>query len=311
MDKNIVFAGTPDFAAVHLQALIDANLKPQVVYTQPDRPCGRGHKLTPSPVKALALAHGIEVRTPLNFKEEADKQAFIDLKPSLFIVVAYGIILPDDIINAPTFGSINVHGSLLPKYRGAAPIQRALLDGESETGVSIMKIAHALDAGDVYTKARLKIEDDDTSGSLFEKLATLGAKTLVESVPLICEGKLRSSSQNEAEATYAKKLSKDEAPLNFKDTASALCLKIRGLNPWPIATLSHNGTTYKVFAAKRYDKSGNCGEILECNRDGIIIACLDGSICIEQIQAPGHKRVNAADLARSRPDLFSVGSICD
>ncbi len=311
MNKNIIFAGTPDFAAIHLQALIDADLKPQVVYTQPDRPCGRGHKLTPSPVKTLAQKYGIEVRTPLNFKAENDLQDFIDLKSDLFIVVAYGIILPEAVINAPTYGSINVHGSLLPKYRGAAPIQRALLDGDKQTGVSIMKIAKALDAGDVYVKATLDITDEDTSGSLFEKLASLGAKTLVETVPEIINGNLQAEAQDESLVTYAKKLSKEEASLDFNLTAYELCLKIRGLNPWPIATLKHNLITYKVFEAKPYPKCGNCGEILECNRDGIIIGCKNGSLCITQIQEPGHKRVNAADLARSRPDLFAIGSVCD
>ena len=311
MDKNIIFAGTPDFAAIHLQALIDANLKPKVVYTQPDRPCGRGHKLTPSPVKTLAQKYGIEVRTPLNFKDDADIQNFIALKSDLFIVVAYGIILPEAIINAPAYGCINVHGSLLPKYRGAAPIQRALLNGDRQTGVTIMKIAKALDAGDIYVKATLDITDNDTSLSLFEKLAALGAQTLVESVPKILNGCLKTEAQDESLATYAQKLSKEESALDFTLTADKLCLKIRGLNPWPIATLKHNNVTYKVFDAKPYVKYGNCGEILECNRDGIIIGCQNGSLCITQIQEPGHKRVNAADLARSRPDLFAIGSICD
>ena len=311
MNKRLVFAGTPDFAAVHLQSLIDADMKPIMVYTQPDRPSGRGHKLTPSPVKALAQKYGIEVRTPLNFKDEKDCKEFAELNADLFIVVAYGIILPESIINAPKCGSINVHGSLLPKYRGAAPIQRSLLDGDKETGVSIMKIAKALDAGDVYVKASLEISDEDTSGSLFEKLASLGAATLVKAIPQIIEGKLSAQKQDESLVTYAKKITKEEARINFNEEAYNICLKVRGYYPWPVATLSHNGTVYKIFKARLYDKKGPCGEILENNRDGIIIGCANGSICIEQIQAPGYKRVNAADLARSRPDLFAVGTICD
>ena len=181
--KRIIFAGTPDFAAVHLKALLDAGIRPCAVYTQPDRPAGRGHKLCPSEVKKLALEAGLEVYTPLNFKNEEDISLFESHKADLCIVVAYGIILPSRILEAPRLGCINVHGSILPKYRGAAPIQRALLDGEEETGVSIMKISLKLDAGDVLTTAKLRINEDDTSGSLFDRLSVLGAQTLLKILP--------------------------------------------------------------------------------------------------------------------------------
>ncbi|MBU3826450.1 MAG: methionyl-tRNA formyltransferase, partial [Candidatus Anaerobiospirillum merdipullorum] len=167
--SRIIFAGTPDFAAVHLQALLDNGIKPVAVYTQPDRPAGRGHKLTPSPVKSLALEHGLEVRTPLNFKDEAAVADFVALKADVAIVVAYGLLLPKAVFAAPRCGSINVHGSLLPRWRGAAPIQRALLAGDKETGVTIMQIAAGLDSGDMLAKAVLPIADDDTAGSLFDK----------------------------------------------------------------------------------------------------------------------------------------------
>ena len=183
MDKRIIFAGTPDFAAVHLQELLKAGIRPVAVYTQPDRPAGRGHKLCPSDVKKVALEAGIEVYTPVNFKNEEDIQQFEALNADLCIVVAYGIILPQRILDAPKLGCINVHGSILPKYRGAAPIQRALLDGEEETGVSIMKIGLKLDAGDVFKIATTKITDEDTSGTLFDRLAALGASTLIDILP--------------------------------------------------------------------------------------------------------------------------------
>ena len=194
--KRIIFAGTPDFAAVHLKALLDAGIRPLAVYTQPDRPAGRGHKLCPSDVKKLALEAGLEVYTPVNFKNEEDIKAFEELNADLCIVVAYGIILPQRIIDAAKFGFINVHGSILPKYRGAAPIQRALLDGESQTGVSIMKVALKLDAGDVYSVATTPIESTDTSGTLFDRLALLGADTLLKTIPSIFDGSAGRSSNS-------------------------------------------------------------------------------------------------------------------
>ena len=188
--SKIIFAGTPDFAVVHLKALIDAGIIPCAVYTQPDRPAGRGHKLTPSPVKELALLHNIEVLTPENFKNKEDVDKFLSFNADLAIVVAYGVILPDSIVHGPKLGCINVHGSLLPAYRGAAPIQRALLDGNDRTGVTIMKIVKELDAGDMLIKAEIPISADDTSGSLFDKLASLGAKTLVDNLPDILAEKI-------------------------------------------------------------------------------------------------------------------------
>lgn len=236
MDKRIIFAGTPEFAAVHLKALLDAGIKPVAVYTQPDRPAGRGHKLTPSPVKALALEAGIEVFTPENFKDKEEIKKFEDLKADLCIVVAYGIILPQRVIDAPKCGCINVHGSILPKYRGAAPIQRALLDGEEETGVSIMKLTLKLDAGDVYSVATLKIEKNDTSATLFAKLADLGAMTLLIALPKIFDGSLKAVPQDEDAVTYAMKISKEESHINFNQSAEVVDRTIRGLNPWPVAT---------------------------------------------------------------------------
>ena len=307
--NKIIFAGTPDFAAVHLKALIDAGIIPCAVYTQPDRPAGRGHKLTPSPVKELALLHNIEVLTPENFKNKEDVDKFLSFNADLAIVVAYGVILPDSIVHGPKLGCINVHGSLLPAYRGAAPIQRALLDGNDRTGVTIMKIVKELDAGDMLIKAEIPISADDTSGSLFDKLASLGAKTLVDNLPDILAEKITAKKQDPSLATYAKKITKEEARLNFNDSAENCNLKIRGLNPWPIANASIDNIVFKIFKAKVLnDNHGKePGTIISVDKKGISVACAEGAVCLEIIQAPGKGRVNAADFARSRSDIFSVG----
>lgn len=309
MDKRIIFAGTPEFAAVHLKALLDAGIKPVAVYTQPDRPAGRGHKLTPSPVKALALEAGIEVFTPENFKDEEEIKKFEDLKADLCIVVAYGIILPQRVIDAPKCGCINVHGSILPKYRGAAPIQRALLDGEEETGVSIMKLTLKLDAGDVYSVATLKIEKNDTSATLFAKLADLGAMTLLIAMPKIFDGSLKAVPQDEDAVTYAMKISKEESHINFNKSAEVVDRTIRGLNPWPVATTELNGIKYKVFmSCVEYGTTElEPGRIVNVDKDGINVACAQGIVKLITIQAPGKGPVKAADLARSRKDEFCVG----
>lgn len=307
--SKIIFAGTPDFAVVHLKALIDAGIIPCAVYTQPDRPAGRGHKLTPSPVKELALLHNIEVLTPENFKNKEDVDKFLSFNADLAIVVAYGVILPDSIVHGPKLGCINVHGSLLPAYRGAAPIQRALLDGNDRTGVTIMKIVKELDAGDMLIKAEIPISADDTSGSLFDKLASLGAKTLVDNLPDILAEKITAKKQDPSLATYAKKITKEEARLNFNDSAENCNLKIRGLNPWPIANAAIDNIVFKIFKAKVLnDNQGKePGTIISVDKKGISVACAEGAVCLEIIQAPGKGRVNAADFARSRSDIFSVG----
>lgn len=310
MDKRIIFAGTPDFAAVHLQELLKAGIRPVAVYTQPDRPAGRGHKLCPSDVKKVALEAGIEVYTPVNFKSEEDIQQFEALNADLCIVVAYGIILPQRILDAPKLGCINVHGSILPKYRGAAPIQRALLDGEEETGVSIMKIGLKLDAGDVFKIATTKITDEDTSGTLFDRLAALGASTLIDILPSILDGTATTTPQDESKVTYAAKISKEEASVNFNQDAKAVSRLIRGLNPWPVATSTLNDVKYKLFdtAVVNEDSSLEPGSIVSVDKEGINVACAHGQIKLITIQAPGKGPVKAADIARSKKDVFSVGN---
>lgn len=308
--SRIIFAGTPDFAAVHLQALLNAGIRPVAVYSQPDRPAGRGHKLQPSAVKKLALEHGLEVRTPLNFKNEADIAAFRELEADLAVVVAYGLLLPEAVFAAPRLGSINVHASLLPRWRGAAPIQRALLAGDAETGVTIMQVGAGLDTGDMFCTRTLPIAADDTAESLFNKLAALGAQTLVKVLPDILSGQITPNAQDETRAVYARKLSKAESPLDFSRPAEELALQVRGLYPWPAASFAHQGVVYKVFAAEALPQScGAPGTIGPADKRGLIISCGRGSLLISQLQAPGKKACDAAAFVRSHQEQFKAGVI--
>lgn len=326
MSQRIIFAGTPDFAAVHLQALLDAGFNIVAVYTQPDRPAGRGHKLTPSPVKQLAEKHQIEVRTPVNFKDPSDVQAFADLQADLAIVVAYGLLLPQAVLDAPRLGCINIHASLLPQWRGAAPIQRALLSGNTTTGVTIMQIVKQLDAGDILCQKTLEILPEDTSGTLFERLATTGAECLVENLPKILEQQLTPVPQDPALATYAAKLTKEESPINFEEDAKTIELKVRGLNPWPCATAKLEDTLFKVFAGKSLSIKQAAQTlvlpeqaiediapktILGVTNDGILIKCGSSVFALSRLQAPGKGQVNSADFARSRKDVFARGKCFD
>lgn len=319
---RIIFAGTPDFAAQHLKALLDTPYEIVAVYTQPDRPAGRGHKLTPSPVKSLALMHGLKVYTPLNFKDPAEIEQFAAHKADLAIIVAYGLILPNAILEAPRLGCINIHASLLPQWRGAAPIQRALLSGQTTTGITIMQLVLELDAGDILRKKELHILPEDTSASLFERLAICGADTLVKFLPDLFAGKIKPVAQDPQAVTYAVKLSKSESPLDFNKSAAQLALQVRGLNPWPIATTCLHGVTYKVFQAsalnheeieqlhlpQSLNQPEDIGTIAAISAQGIVVTCGSGYLCLRTIQAPSKGRVNAATLAQSQADIFTVGA---
>lgn len=309
MSKRIVFAGTPEFAATHLQALIDHGYDVVGVYTQQDKKAGRGHKMMPTPVKELALAHGIKVYTPTTFKDDQTIDEFKALNADLMIVVAYGMLLPQVVLDIPTLGCINIHGSLLPKLRGAAPIQRALFNGDDQTGITIMQMALKLDAGDMLFKASLNITDDDTSDTLFKRLAILGSELLIEKLPFILAGNVQREKQDESLVTYAKKIEKSEALIDFNQDVFFLDRQVRALNPWPIAIFNFKGVSYKVFKAKGVALKHQYpnGQIVAINKDCIDVACQNGVLKIFTIQAPGKSQVNAGQYASNKKDLFGVG----
>lgn len=306
---NIVFAGTPDFAAKHLQALLDSQHNVIAVYTQPDRPAGRGKKLTPSPVKVLANEHELPVYQPASLKSEDAQQELAALNADLMVVVAYGLLLPKVVLDTPKHGCINVHGSILPRWRGAAPIQRAIWAGDVETGVTIMQMDVGLDTGDMLQISRLPIEPTDTSAILYEKLAELGPKALVE----VCDTltTLTPEKQDDAQANYASKLSKDEAKIDWQLPAQQLERNIRAFNPWPVAWFDVADTNIKVWQASVVDSpnpSADPGTIVRADKQGIVINTGQQALCIHQLQLPGKKNLPAADVINARSQWFSVGN---
>ena len=310
---KIIFAGTPDFAASHLQALIDAGLDVCAVYTQPDRPRGRGHKLLPSPVKEIALEHNIPVMQPESLKKDPEAvRKFLDLKADLLVVVAYGLILPDDVIGGTKLGAINVHGSLLPRWRGAAPIQRSLWAGDKETGVTIMKIVSELDAGDALSHAKVAITATDTSESLYTKLAEIGPKALVEAINNIETLLSNAVAQDPALVTYATKLSKEEARLDWTQTAEITERHIRAYIPWPVAYFPFEGENVKVFGATCQPGHAGAqpGKILDVNPNGVLVATgNDTALLLTRMQFPGKKPLAFKDIYNARKDLFKVNSV--
>lgn len=307
---RIIFAGTPDFAAKHLQALIDSEHDVIAVFTQPDRPAGRGNKILPSPVKQLAIEHAIDVYQPSTLKKTENQQAIIDLNADIMIVVAYGLILPQAVLDMPKLGCLNVHGSLLPRWRGAAPIQRACWAGDLETGVTIMQMDAGLDTGDMLFKASCTIEGNDTSATLYDKLAQLGPNALLETLSLIISGDVIAQKQDETLVTYAEKLSKQEAKLNWQLPAKQLERCIRAFNPWPVSYLEINGEPVKVWQSTVIDQQSNKqpGTILHADKNGIQVATLDGIINLIQLQPAGKKPMSAQDILNSRKAWFEVGN---
>ncbi|MGL5359196.1 MAG: methionyl-tRNA formyltransferase [Shewanella sp.] len=304
---NIIFAGTPEFAARHLQALIDSPHNVIGVYTQPDRPAGRGKKLTASPVKSLALAHNIPVYQPSSLRKESAQQELAALNADIMVVVAYGLILPKVVLDTPRLGCINVHGSILPRWRGAAPIQRALWAGDSETGVTIMQMDVGLDTGDMLLKTSLTIEEDDTSASLYEKLAEQGPEALLQALEGLAEGTLSAEKQDEALANYAEKLSKEEAKLDWNKSAKQLWQEVRAFNPWPMSYFEHQGQTIKVWQAKLSEASSSAapGTIISASKKGIEVATGNGVITLLCMQLPGKKPLSVADILNARGDWFT------
>ncbi|HTO18030.1 MAG TPA: methionyl-tRNA formyltransferase [Pseudomonas sp.] len=306
---RIVFAGTPEFAAQHLQALLEAGRQVVAVYTQPDRPAGRGQKLMPSPVKQLAVEHGIPVFQPQTLRDPAAQAELAALQPDLMVVVAYGLILPQVVLDIPRLGCINSHASLLPRWRGAAPIQRAVEAGDAESGVTVMQMEAGLDTGPMLLKVSTPIGAQDTGGTLHDRLAELGARAIVEAVNGLEAGTLSGEAQDDALACYAHKLSKDEARLDWSRPAVELERQIRALHPWPICHSSLSGEAVKVHAAQLADGTGAPGTILDAGKDGVRVACGQGALLLTRLQLPGGKPLAFSDLYNSRREQFAAGLV--
>ncbi len=300
---RIVFAGTPDFAASALQALLATEHDIVGVLTQPDRPAGRGRALKASPVKQLAQRYDLPVLQPLNFREKNSLSDLAALNCDLMVVAAYGLILPKVVLDAPSLGCLNIHASLLPRWRGAAPIQRALLAGDKESGVCIMKMDEGLDTGDVLSRASVPLTENMTGGELHDSLAVLGASTLVDTLVPYCQGEIEAAVQPDSGITYADKLSKSEAALDFSQTAIALHRKIQAFNPWPVCDATVENVRYRVWRSvvpKNADRpeSAVSGQVVMVNDEVIRVATSDGVIDITEIQKPGKKPMSAGDFGR-------------
>lgn len=307
---RIIFAGTPDFAARHLDALLSSGHNVVGVFTQPDRPAGRGKKLMPGPVKALAEEHGLPVFQPASLRPEENQQLVADLNADVMVVVAYGLILPKAVLDMPRIGCINVHGSLLPRWRGAAPIQRSLWAGDAETGVTIMKMDVGLDTGDMLYKLSCPITPEDTSATLYDKLAELGPQGLIKTLEQLAEGTAKPEVQDEALVTYAEKLSKDEALLDWALPAAQLERCIRAFNPWPVSWMVIDDQPVKVWKASVIEShvQATPGTIVEANKQGIQVATAEGILNLESLQPAGKKAMSVQDLLNSRREWFIPGN---
>lgn len=299
---KIIYAGTPQFAVPALLALAQTDHQLVTVYTQPDRPAGRGRKLQPSPVKLAALELDIPVRQPGSFKSDADRQPLKDFKADLMVVAAYGLILPTEILEAPRLGCINIHASLLPRWRGAAPIQRALLAGDTETGITIMQMDKGLDTGDMLAKQSVAINPDWNAGDLHDELMKTGADLLIPTIDKLVEGEIRPEQQNESEVTYADKLTKTEAEIDWKKNASSLQREVRAFAPWPVSYTRFEGKPLRIWRANVVDGSTAIppGYIVEHNKQGIKVSCGSGILQISELQFAGKKRCSAAQALNAR-----------
>ena len=301
MGKNdVVFMGTPDFAAASLQALYDAGFSVSAVFTQPDRPKDRGHRLQACPVKLLAEAHGTPLFQPVSFSDGKTIDLLERTAPSVIAVVAYGRLLPPEVLGIPELGCINIHGSLLPKYRGAAPVQWTILNGDKEAGVTSMYMSERLDAGDVIDTIATDVLPHETAGELFDRLAPMGGELLVRTLRSVMAGTAGRTPQMETEATYAPPLSKSMAPIDWDQPVERILCHIRGLHPWPCATAEWNGICYKIHRAvpAGTGRSAGPGTVLQADGNGLTVAAGDGAVSVLEIQAPGGKRMSSADYFR-------------
>ena len=307
---RIIFAGTPDFAARHLDALLTSGHQIVGVFTQPDRPAGRGKKLMPGPVKVLAETHGLPVFQPASLRPEENQKLVADLNADVMVVVAYGLILPKAVLDMPRLGCVNVHGSLLPRWRGAAPIQRARWAGDAETGVTIMKMDVGLDTGDMLYKLACPITAEDTSATLYDKLADLGPQGLIETLQQLADNTATPEVQDEAQVTYAEKLSKEEARIDWSLSAAQLERCIRAFNPWPMSWLMIDEQPVKVWKASviNGNASAEPGTISDASKNGIQVATGEGILNLESLQPAGKKAMSAQDLLNSRREWFIPGN---
>ena len=298
---RVVFMGTPDIAATCLSKLIEDGFEIVGVYTQPDRPKGRGMKMVCSPVKEVALQHNLPVFQPENFRQDETVEQLRRLEPDVVAVVAYGRILPQRVLDIAPRGFINIHASVLPKYRGSAPYQWAVLDGLTESGVTAMYLCREMDAGDIIDVAKTPIGENETAGELLDKLAVLGADLLSKTLRRIAAGPVEGTAQNEAEVSYAPMLDKTMCPIDWTKTAQQVHNQVRGLHPWPVATATIGGTLFKIHATVVCQGEGKPGEILGLTKTGLQIACGKGAVEIRSLQAEGGKRMAAPDYFRGHP----------
>ena len=300
-ELRTVFMGTPDFALQTLQGLIDAGCKMVGVYTQPDRPKGRGKQLAAPPVKELAQKYDIPVYQPLKLRQPEAVAELEALAPDLIVVVAYGQILPKSVLEIPAHGCINVHASLLPKYRGAAPINKAIIDGETETGITTMYMDVGLDTGDMLVKKTLSIGPEETAGELHDRLASLGRETMEETLRQLCAGTLQREVQDDEQSTYASMMKKEDGRIDWSRSAQEIHNHVRGLDPWPGAYTTLNGELLKLAETSPEAAEGLAGSVIAADKNGVCVACGSGSLRIQQLQLAGRKRLAAADFLRGCP----------
>ena len=306
---KVAFAGTPEFAAAALRAIIAAGFEVPLVLSQPDRPAGRGLQLQPSPVKQVALAHGIPVDQPEKLRTEEQQAALRAAQPDVLVVAAYGLILPQAVLDLPRFGCVNIHASLLPRWRGAAPIHRAVEAGDAESGITIMQMDVGLDTGPMMLRRALPIEASDTGGSLHDKLAVLGAEMIVEALHSIALVEISPAAQPADGVTYAAKISKAESALDFRQPAVVLERKIRAFDPFPGCSATLAGNTIKLWKAEVADAQGDPGKVLSADGSGVLVACGEGTLRLTVLQKAGGKRLPAADFLRGNP--IEAGAMFD